>query len=262
MLFPATITLRFRSVVGTAQHPGGGAEACAEREGSPANGCAARLGSFHSAVSRGGAGGLQKLIHDDLFADDRNRMASLDTAVVNALVPLGSAALGAGATYAWQALSNRRTDRAVRLQTNARLLELVSFAARIACEGTFEAPEIATLQRIVTSLDDTQVAVAFRNSTQTLWRLGEVRAACDYLISAGLTTPTTRREISTPRLLALTAIDAFTDKRMRNLAVVNASGQYELRIPDEMVREAVHAMPFLQRLALRTFFSRHSQFRD
>ena len=68
--------------------------------------------------------------------------------------------------------------------------------------------------------------------------------------------------MSTPRLLALTAIDAFTDKRMRNLALVNASNQYELRIPVEMVREAVRSMPFLERLALRTFLPRHDQFRD
>ena len=96
-------------------------------------------------------------------------------------VPVASAAIGAGATYLWQVLGNRRSDEAIRVQTNARLLELTSIVSNIYQVKWFPVALTPILQRLVTSLDDSQIALAFRNDPDVLWKLGQIRIHCEYI---------------------------------------------------------------------------------
>jgi hypothetical protein len=97
-------------------------------------------------------------------------------------VPIVSVAIGAGATYLWQVLGNQRTDKAVRVQTNVRLLELTSLTGDIYSSKVLPAEVVPILRRVVAALDDMQIALAFRDKRDVLWSLAQLRLRCEKMM--------------------------------------------------------------------------------
>jgi hypothetical protein len=174
----------------------------------------------------------------------------VDASALNTFVPLVSAAIGAGATYLWQTLGNRRTDIAVRMQTNARLLELISFLCEVYFSEVLGKEETATLQRIVSTLDDMQIAVAFRKNPDVLWRLGEIRIGCERLMaraSQSVAGPASSKllpeaYITSAYQVIVFAMSAFTEQRLRNVAEANLR-VYDINVADAAYVKRVKRIP-------------------
>jgi hypothetical protein len=106
--------------------------------------------------------------------------------IVLGFIPLASAALGAGATYAWQALGNHRTDDAVRVQTDARLLELVSVCTLVYRTGQLDPESLRTLTRVASSLDAMEIALALKKQPWKLVAISLLRTRCEQILMLSL----------------------------------------------------------------------------
>jgi hypothetical protein len=146
-------------------------------------------------------------------------------------VPVASVAIGAGATYAWQTLSNRRTEKAVRIQVNAYLLELTALMGNVYRKKWFPKDLVPTIQRLVAAFDNMEIALAFRDDPEVLWRLGQIRLQCEHIAAQNSeklketasdleSMEDMRHSLMLYAGTVLTiALQTFTDDRMRDLAV-------------------------------------------
>jgi hypothetical protein len=103
--------------------------------------------------------------------------------IILGFVPLASAVLGAGATYAWQMFGDRRTDEAIRIQTDARLLELVTVAAVAYASGKLAPESLLTITRVAKSLDDVGICLALKRQPFKLVSIGLLRTWCEQLLA-------------------------------------------------------------------------------
>lgn len=178
---------------------------------------------------------------------------------LGAFIPLVSAALGAGATLLWQALGNARTEAAVRVQTNARLFELITYLASAYESQSLSPDETQALARLVTSLDDMQIALAYRNDAEVLWLLGQTRVQCEALIAfnkrrefKSIGAATSSKAEQTKELVRESAaaamwmaLKAFRHDEMRRLAERTAAA-YGFSEDERKRFKETHSLPKIQ----------------